>query len=173
MSKQQLDISKYSLQGFSHKEIQTKFGQQLSYIDDWTIAVKNKAGEDVFHYYSVYFNPTPDRSKNHKNYFMIRPKQNIGDILTGKMSNEVIITGLDREDIMKSSNYLAIFCLPKNQVIVSRYNHDFQVSPTNSNVYVDGANICPRYSFSEDGDNDHQLGRFNFITQQFQANTPY
>ena len=76
---------------------------------------------------NVYYNENPDKNKGYNNYFYIFPEK----------LNKIIIGSLNKKEVEKNRYQDAVACLKCDEIIYSKYPHDFH-SCSCSSVYVDG-----------------------------------
>lgn len=79
---------------------------------------------------AVYYSANPDRSKGHTDYFFLFQRK-----FDGK--DHVVISGLNAKEMEEHRYQDAIHCLKCDEVIYSKYRHDFHYCTCGS-VAIDG-----------------------------------
>lgn len=122
------DFGRISIQPINIDKIEQRYGGK--YVGDFCL--KDKYGNWIDTPFAIFYQPNPNFSLNHTNYFAIKV-----NYLTGQM----IITKGD------SAFSIAIPGLIANngEIIYSRYKHDY-VTSTDKSVWIDGGRDYCRFN---------------------------
>lgn len=114
-----LKLKNFNWYGVSHPAVKKSFGSQLKYIG--TFCIKGEYTPRVF-----YFNPTPDRAKNHKDYMTIQTD-----------TDGTFIGGIDTVDLEPFRYQDGLQCPECLDVIYSVTRHDYRECKCKKN-FIDG-----------------------------------
>ncbi len=119
-----MEIRKFNYFGFVDSAVKKKFGDQLEFVCEMPVPLKTSYGM-IHTPCAVYFNPTPDRMKNHKDYMLLF---SAGDTY--------FVSGRDEKEMQW--NIPAILCHACDQVLVSIDRHHFMQCACENETFVDG-----------------------------------
>lgn len=117
-------IKPFNYFGFVHSAVKKKFGEQLEFVCEMPIPVKTSYGA-IPTPCAVYFNPTPDRKKNHKDYMLLFSS---GDTY--------FVSGRDESEMLW--NIPGVICHKCQDVLLSIDRHHFHRCDCENETFVDG-----------------------------------
>lgn len=103
-----LELKKFNWSGYKHSAVKKQFGKQLVYIG--TFCIKGEYTPRAF-----YWNPTPDRSKNHKDYMTLQTN-----------TGGTFVSGIDAADLEQFRYQDGLMCPDCFDVIYSVMRHDYR-----------------------------------------------
>ena len=122
-----MDLQKSNWYGLNHKEVFKRFNVQ-KYIGTFCVL-----GE--YSPVSVYYSENPDRTKNHKNYLMLQI-----------IDKQILIRGMDKEQIESFAKVAGVYCPDCKQVIYSTMRHDYNSCKCES-ISIDGGSDYTKVSY--------------------------
>ena len=127
MVKKKPKIKDISWYGFSPELVQKKFEGNPQFIREFSI------GGDTWAVFKV---AEPNRTKNHKDFMLL--KKNFG--------GGGIVAGLNRNEMRRFQYQQAIHCLKCNQIVYSVHRHDYHSCECENEVYIDGGKDYCKWS---------------------------
>jgi len=129
--------------GFSHDAVAKRFEGDLTDLNDFCVY-------DEYLPVAVYSVESPNRDKGHKDFVLLQIQD-----------KQLLIRGLDREEMEKWRYQDAIVCEQCKDVIYSVMKHDYRLCQCNR-VAIDGGS-----SYTKITGTDYTLGTIDLLTNQF------
>lgn len=115
-----MKIKKVNWYGLNHKRVIRRFKTDLTYCNDFCV-------NDEYKPVAVFYDKNPDRSKGHKDYILLHVSK-----------PNLIIRGMDKEEIEKFRYQTAIHCKECDTVLYSANRHHFNSCECPNQTSIDG-----------------------------------
>lgn len=123
-----MKVKKVNWYGLNHKKVCKLFKKDLTYCNDFCV---NGEYEPV----SVFHDPNPDKAKGHKSYLLLKVSK-----------PNLVVMGMDAEEIEKFRYQAALHCKECDTVIYSANRHHYNSCECPNETSIDGGKDYMRCS---------------------------